>query len=231
MRNNEGVSILSLQDRVVRKKEEQQEDPMNLKASQGRLRFKFQAGRHGVKFALVVVPTQTTGWSSRTMDHKHILYLDYDFKVYDFVKEEIAYLQDKFKLSPFYLFCSSNEVNEGGIRFGNYHAICLTKKLISEIRAIQRHSATDKLYQGMTDRSIYGSWAIRVFPKLSAGKEVKSKPVFCEVVGAEKGLKNPISSGHLLQLMKHYNIPEINYQQPDGYTRIWEVEYETFKGG
>lgn len=205
---------------------------MNLKMSAGRLRAKLQVNRFGIKSALIWVPTQTEGWHSRTLDHKHILYLDYDFKAYDFIVEELTYLQEHFKLSPFYLFCSSSEVNEGGVRLGNYHAICLTKKLISEIRHIQRNSATDKLYQGMTDRSIYGAWAIRAFPKLSGSEEVKGKPLYLTCIGAERGLKNPISSGHLLQLMKHYpDIPHINYQKPDGYTQIWGVEYETFKGG
>lgn len=204
---------------------------MNIKASQGRLRFKFQLGRYGVKVALIIVPTRSEGISSRTMDFKHILFLDYDFKVYDFVKEELEFLQDKFNLSPFYLFSSSNDRNESGVRFGNYHAICLTKMTMREIRAIQRESSTDRLYQGMTDRSIYGAWAIRTFPKLSAGKEVKGSPIFCECIGIERGLDNPISSGHLIYLMRNYKIPHIYYQKPDGFTEIWEVNYETFKGG
>lgn len=204
---------------------------MNIRAAQGRIRFRFQLGGNGLKFALIKVPVNTEGIHSRTMDHKHVLFLDYDFKVYDFVKEELEFLQERFKLGPIYLFSSSNDKNEGGVRFGNYHAICLDKMNLREIRAIQRESSTDRLYQGMTDRSIYGSWAIRTFPKLSAGKEVKGKPIYCETIGAKDHLKNPSSSGHQLYLIKHYGVPIINYQKPDGYTEIWGIEYETFKGG
>lgn len=214
---------------------------MMIKLVHGRLRAKLSATRFGIKAALIWVPSSSGGWSSRTMDRKHILFLDYDFKAYEYVKEELEYVQlhppstacgVKIKeMSPFYTFSSSNDMNESGIRFGNYHALCMTKFTWGEILHIMNEMGIDPKYKSMTNTSLYGSWAIRAFPKLSAGKEVKGKPRFCEVIGAGRGLSNPISSGHLLQLMRHYDVPLIHYQKPDGYTRIWEVEYETFKGG
>lgn len=168
----------------------------------------------------------TVGISSRTLDHKHIIGLDYDQVSVTVLVEELHILLDEFKLSPFYLFSSSKvKKDRYGSMYGNWHAISLTKRSLKEVVKIHDRSCCDVGHSGIIFNSIHKSWVLRQFPKMMGKEKIADKPRFVDVIG-NSGFNNETSSGHLIYLMKHYEIPELPYQRMDGHTKIWESPYE-----
>lgn len=153
------------------------------------------------------------GISSMCDDMKHILFLDYDNMQKDLVLKELLDMQDRFKLTPFYLFTTKE---------GNYHAICLTKLMPSEVIRIQQETHCDSNYITMPIRNKYRSWVIRVSEK--AGRK---PPEYIGLVGELINLENEISSAHLNWLDIWKQVDKVDYTKPDGLKRLGGQEYIT----
>jgi len=158
------------------------------------------------------------GISSMCEDMKHILMLDYDSISYELVIKELKMVQERFKLTPFYLF--TTKCDDEGV--GNYHAICLTKMTPSEVIRIQQETHCDSNYITMPIRNKYRSWVIRVSEK--AGR---SSPRYVGIVGNLDYLNNEISNAHLGWLTIWDKVEHIGYTNLDGYSRVGGQEYVT----
>lgn len=99
-------------------------------------------------------------------DGKHILFLDYDTFRWDWLIDELKFLQNKYKLSDFYIFESSA---------GSYHAVCFDKLPNYELHLILRETNVDESFYNAVHFD-YGSRVLRLFPK---GKKAPPRFVKC----------------------------------------------------
>lgn len=190
--------------------------------------------RDGFKLAILRTPTiDTAGPSSRTMDHKHVVFLDYDFTARSMVEDELRIIRDEFDLTPFYLFKSSPGTNKEEIEYANWHAISATKRFMKQVITIQDRSSADQAH-GLMTHNVYRSWVLRSIAKFDKdGKVIKDAPVFDSIVGDQpaghKCWKNEVSLGHILYMLKEFQVPVLPYNKPDGCANIWMTEYDTLK--
>jgi len=180
------------------------------------------------KFSLIIIKIPdmpTYGITSRCSDLKHVLFLDYDFIERWIVEEELQILQDKYKLTPFYLFTTSEEDSKvSNCKTGNYHAICLTKMPIKRIVEIQEGTHCDFRYKKMFMLSRYKSWVLRI-----KGKGNRPKPKYLGLIGSSVHLNNDVSTPHLTLLRGDYNVDYIPYRNKDKLTETYITTYTTGK--
>lgn len=171
---------------------------------------------------------EVKGWCSRVVgkDNKvsEVIFLDYDNILYRIVEDELKYIMDKHDLSPFYVFTSEEDKDNYGETYGNYMAICLTKKSFKEVIEIQDELHCDQAYKKVPLVYRFKTWVLRLGSK---GK--KSGPVFKEVIGdLKKDYKQDVSNAHLTALKKIYpEIPSIKYKNLDKNLRLFLTTYVT----
>jgi hypothetical protein len=72
------------------------------------------------------------GWCSRVINPSgkidEIIFADYDRILFDLMKAELLYIQERYNLTPFYIFTTFEDTNSDGSIYGNYLAISTTKK-------------------------------------------------------------------------------------------------------
>ena len=96
-----------------------------------------------------------TGYTNRTEDGLYIITLDYDNLDQDDVINDIRRLQYEFALSDFYVFNSGN----------GFHAVCLDKVTLLELRNIMENSSIDPNYMRVPFISGKRLWVLRLTNK------------------------------------------------------------------
>lgn len=155
-----------------------------------------------------------------------LMHQEYDNIEKWIVEDELKLLQHYYKLTPFYLFTTKEEVNEVSKNLcGNYHAICLTKMPVQKISDIQDKTHIDWKYKGMFRISRYKSWVLR-----SIEKQERDKPAYLGIIGEIKNLNNKVSEAHLKILKTFYDIDDIDYKNLDGSKETILTTYNTSAG-
>lgn len=155
------------------------------------------------------------GWSSRVIDKSgrisEVIFMDFDNTLFRLVETELKYLIDKYNLTPFYIFTTEEQKDNNGEIYGNYIAICLTKKTFREVIYIQNESHCDQAFKKIPTLYRFKTWCLRIGEK---GK--KEAPRFKCVVGdMGRPYNQEISNGHLSVLQSLYNLPDVNYLNKD----------------
>lgn len=167
------------------------------------------------------------GWTSRTQDMKHVLFLDWDNILFWIVEEQLKYLIEKYNLPPFYVFKTEERKDCNGDLYGNYIAINLKKDTFMNISNMQDELACDAAHKRLPLLYRFHSWVLRTSPK---GK--KDRPQFKCIVGDINELyEQDVSNAHLETLRGMYpNIPIIRYLNLDKSKKLWSAEYKTASG-
>ena len=125
----------------------------------------------------------TIGYTNRCKDGRYIIMMDYDRTEYQWVKDEIKYLQRQFKLGSFHLFESSE---------GSYHAVCFDKLTMVMYRNILLSSSVDENYAYIPYRYGRKLWTLRLTDK--KGTSVKYKE---QIISEWDYIKRFVSSAHI----------------------------------
>lgn len=172
-----------------------------------RTTFSFQASAYKCPEAI------TTGISSRCEDGRHILFFDYDNLDISQVEDEIAFLQEFFKLSTAYIFTTG--------RRDSFHVIIPDKFSVSEAYKILSESNMDINYLNMVKKVKGRDWVLRV-----VGKGERAKPKFVELISSKHN-ERETSTAHLLFMRKYYKVPLVEYAKEDGLTLLPIISYNT----
>ena len=170
------------------------------------------------------------GWCSRVIDSNgkisEVLFIDYDNILYRLVESELKYLMDEYNLSPFYVFTSEESKDCNGEIYGNYMAVCLTKKSFREVIQMQNELHCDQAYKKIPLIYRFRTWVLRLGSK---GK--KGRPDFKEIIGdLGKNYAQDVSNAHLEALQGFYpEIPKVNYSNLDknDISKLFLTEYVT----
>lgn len=101
---------------------------------------------------------QTSGIRNNCSDGSRLLFMDYDHHVFSHVLSELSELQDRFGLSEFYIFRSSQRPN-------SYHAMCLDKLSYREFLDVMMLTSCDDYYKVMPIENDKHSWVLRILNK------------------------------------------------------------------
>lgn len=154
------------------------------------------------------------GIRSKTTSGHNIIFLDYDNILYkEMLVPEIKYLQDKYKLSDFYILKSSQKSD-------NYHAICLDKLRPKEWMKILEDTSCDDNYKKTSLRD-YKAWTLRISPKGDSKAPMYYATVHSPYNKREKSL------AHKQFLSYHYNIPIQEDGKYDQSGTLLTTEYKT----
>ena len=144
------------------------------------------------------------GYTSRTEDGKHVLFLDYDLVSPEIVKLDIETLMKEHNISHAYIFTTHEEEDKLGL-CGNYHVICLEKFYFTEILDMMGKTHCDSLHRNLAKRTRYRSWVLRF-----TGKGNRGKPRFIKLIINYDHLipTREISSAHnnLIQLLSNADL-------------------------
>lgn len=163
--------------------------------------------------AHLVSKVRTAGIYDWIEEGKHVLFLDYDIMRYEWMLQELKYLQKKYNLSEFYIFESSKN---------SYHAICCDELTAIECQEIVLDSNCDESFKNAMFYD-YRSRVLRCFPK----GETK-KPRYLATMKTNRKPERFKSLGHLLYIKKHFGAP-INTEYHNNKSRVWFVDYPTKK--
>lgn len=170
---------------------------------------------------------EVKGYCSRVVNDdgsvKEVIFVDYDNILFRLVEDEIKYLISKYNLTPFYIFTTHEEKDENGEYYGNYFAVCLTKKTFKEVIEIQDQLHCDVVYKKVPLRYRFKSWVLRI-----SNKGDKPPPIFKCIIGdIQKCYNQDVSEAHLVFLKKIYHFPEIKYTNLDGNKLLYTSDYKT----
>lgn len=166
-------------------------------------------------FTVYKKPEIVIGYSNICADGDYILIIDYDNVDISVVREDYMCLQDKFSVTPAYLFETSEN---------SYHVVCLEKFNSFEISNMLIYTRCDANFSTMPLRNPFRSWVLRISPK---GK--KKKPKLLGVLGKIQSLDYEISSAHLNFLKKMYpKLQKIDFNKEDNLTKLKINKYETY---
>lgn len=112
------------------------------------------------------------GYSSRTENGRYVLFHDYDNLTFAELKEELLFLQEKFKLSDYYVFKLDRE--------NSFHAVCLDTFDMGEAYNIQKTTSADLAFIHSIKTLKTKEWVLRYGSK---GK--RSSPEFFAVISSE----------------------------------------------
>lgn len=168
------------------------------------------------------------GWCSRVIDSNgrisEVIFVDYDDILWRLVDSELKYIQEKYNLTPFYIFKTKEGLDENGELYGNYLCVCLTKKKFNEAYEILSELHCDNSYKIVPTSYRFKTWVLRL-----TGKGKKKAPQFKCIVGdINKSYEQEVSQAHLETMGAVYKeIPKIKYNQLDGNHKIYLTEYKT----
>lgn len=170
------------------------------------------------------------GWCSRVLENSgritEVIFIDYDCILLPLVKEELRYIMDKYKLSPFYIFKTHEEIDEKSkMPFGNYICISITKKTFKEVGQILDELHCDRSYRAVPREYKYKTYVLRLGKKFD-----KDPPKFREIVGdLDKEYSQDCSEAHLKVINDVYTNTKnlIKYTNLDGNHRIFTSDYMT----
>lgn len=168
------------------------------------------------------------GWCSRVIDKNgkvsEVVFIDYDCILFDLMKSELEYIQNRYNLAPHYIFKTFESIDDDGRVYGNYLIINPTKKTMKEVIEIQSLLHCDVSYKFVPTTYKYKTWVLRL-----SGKGKKDSPKFECIIGDQKKEYNmEVSQAHLEVMKKAYpEIPEIKYSNLDGNHNLFMSEYKT----
>ncbi len=195
-------------------------------------KYEYKSNPKNLKYSVVIngvkIPNMLTGgWSNRCQDFYFIIFLDFDNSLWWQVKTQLEFLMERFNLSPFYVFETESKLDCNNEEYGSYNCVCLTKKRFFEVFEIQNETTCDISHKNLPKIYRFSSHILRLKPK---GK--KSRPQFKCIVG-DININYPqkISSAHLTLMKQLYpEIPNIQYDNPDNFSKLWLSEYKTGSG-
>lgn len=125
--------------------------------------FKFPSWNY--ELVKIKRPTQPVcGLSSRTMDNRHIICLDWDLIDKRVVIMDIMMLKDIIRPSLVFLLTTYEKRDELGI-LGNYMAIILDKFYFREAEQIMALTHADSIHRILANRSRHKEWVLRLSTK------------------------------------------------------------------
>jgi hypothetical protein len=162
----------------------------------------------------IFTTARTTGIRNTCEDGKRIIFLDYDFVLYeDQLLPELCYLQDTYHLGDFYIFKSSQKPD-------SYHVICLDKLEVGEWQGILQDTSCDEAYKRPRIKD-YKSSVLRITPKGTS-----HAPRFICVLHSDfQG--NPKSRPHMNYLKLAHGIKIGKLKYLDNYKSLIHVNYPT----
>lgn len=146
------------------------------------------------------------GITNKCLDGRYVIFLDYDEVPYEWVAEELAYLQFAHKLGTFHVFKTLN----------GFHAICTDKVGLYTLVRIMRDTSTDAAYLNVPLRRARRVWTLRTSEK---GGNVPEW-----VASLKMGSQTVKSTAHNELLRKLYNL-EIPHDLEDGETTFFSGHY------
>lgn len=154
------------------------------------------------------------GIRNNTFDGKRVPFFDYDNTLLEFLIPELKYFQEKYLLSDFYVFKSSQKEN-------SYHVIGLDKLDYREWLQLVGESSCDEYYRTMPVSNDFGSWVLRVTKK----KMSKAPKLLC-VVRSKNCLRQK-SLAHALFLKNQHKVDVSKLKRLDSNTQLFTVNYAT----
>lgn len=92
-----------------------------------------------------------------------LMFCDYDSTTLEFLIEELKYIQEKFFLSDFYIFQSSQKKD-------GFHAICLDKMKYKKFLEAMSYTSCDDYYKIKPIENDNNSWVLRILNKSASQK-------------------------------------------------------------
>lgn len=151
--------------------------------------------------------------NNTVLDNRFVPFFDYDCILWDFLIQELKYLQTTYLLSDLYIFKSSQKPN-------SYHVMGLDRLTFKEWLQVLSDASVDDRYRTMPLVD-YKSWVLRI------GKKGKSNaPKLINI------LKSPYSvgkksQGHALFLKLHHKVDISRIKNLDLSTSVYTVSYDT----
>jgi len=134
----------------------------------------------------------------------HVLFLDYDFVVWDVVQADLEKLS--IYCSHFFILQSDRKVTDKVV-FGSYHIVCLDLFTFKQILELHKLSHADQSFKDLAKVSGYREWVLRVGKK---GK--RNAPFFLKFVNTELISDKKQSYEHFVLLCKLYSeVDDINF--------------------
>lgn len=141
-------------------------------------------------FKIPNAPVQ--GYTSRTSDGKHCLFLDWDMCSPEIVYVDLQNLLNAEIITHAYIFTTFEEEDELGV-VGNYHCICLDKFNYYDIFKIMERTHCDTLHKELAKKTRYKAWVLRF-----SGKGDRKEPKFIKFIHN--------SSNSKIQSFAHYKL-------------------------
>lgn len=138
-------------------------------------------------------PVLHYGIGNRCTDARYLLMLDYDDSPEDWVRAEIALLQEDKRVGNAHLFKTKN----------GYHVIFLEKLLLSEVIHFLGMTTVDQRYRDVPLAYGLKVWVLRESHKSS------EKIVSRGTILSPHLCKTPRSNAHMIWLRERYGLPEL----------------------
>lgn len=148
-----------------------------------------------------------SGYTSKTTDGNHVLFLDYDYVSPTIVQKDIETLSEW--CSHFYIFCTDEKTDSLGV-VGNYHVICIDKFTFNDVCDLMQLTHSDSAHRNLAKKTRYRAWVLRF-----TGKGARNPPVFKRLV--HNGWLPPQG-----QSQAHKLLIETLYPETKTYTDMWE---------
>lgn len=154
------------------------------------------------------------GYSSRTQFGQYVLFHDYDNLDQEAIEQELKFLQDKYKLSDYYLFKLDRE--------NSFHAVCLDTFSIRKAYEIQRATSCDLAFIHSIKRLQSKEWILRW-----GKKGERDAPEYVKTISS-RHRKHKRSSAHGV-FLKKMSVPVKMYNKKewDGGQVLAVVQYDT----
>lgn len=180
------------------------------------VKFKIPFVSKSLMFNLNFYSTPETwvyGYSSRTETGRYVLFHDYDYLDLDAVIEELKWLQKKFNLSDYYVFCSPDKKD-------SFHAVCLDTFSLSKAYSIQKQTSCDSAFIHAVKYLASKEWILRLSKKGS-----RPSPAFVKIIGSDHQTRTK-SLAHA-EFLKKMGIPISFKGKFDGCKKIGLIKYNT----
>lgn len=156
--------------------------------------------------------TWVRGYSSRTMNGRYVLFHDYDELDLSTLEQELKYLQNRFKLSDYYVF----ELD----RDNSFHAVCLDTFSLSEAYSIQKQSSCDKAFINSIKRLKTCEWVLRI-----GKKGEREAPKYVKTIKSD--FNNHVKSTAHAEFLRKWGIKVSKKGEWDKSKILSIIEYDT----
>lgn len=154
------------------------------------------------------------GYSSRTQFGRYVLFQDYDNLDLEAVEQELKYLQQKYKLSDYYIFETDRE--------NSFHAVCLDTFPIIKTFNILKDTSSDQAFIHSIKKLQSREWILRW-----GKKGERSAPQYLKTIPS-KNRQHKRSSAHGAFLKKlGVKVNMYNSKDWDGGKVLALIDYDT----